>query len=635
MLCEKFSNSFYKKYIVKKYKPFPIASEREAWENLSNSKFHDARRNEILTAAEKLLKSPWPQLKASDYMRFIKDGNRILYETPYFMRRNNLGMLVLAECLEHKGRFLDEIINGIWEILGEPVWCVPAHANYIGDLRGDFLPEPGVEIVDLFTGVTGAVLGQTYILLKEELEAVSPALCKRLVKELASRVVEPVENENCPFRWLNNPVNNWSPWCASNVLMTALAVIDDQERLIVLIMKLQNTLDKFISSYKPDGGCNEGPSYWSVAAGSMLLFLETLNSITNDKAISIYEEPLIKNMGSYINTMHITHDWMFSIADCVAKMGGRNAIIYRYGERTGNKAMKELALFAFCSYGAVKSYSPLLDEKCALRVCGDFLTHTIRELFWLPDNFMQSTISKELYSVLPDLQIMVARESEDPENGLVLCIKAGSNAESHNHNDVGQFEIFCDGIPVVIDLGTGEYTRKTFSENRYEIWYLGAEGHNVPQINGQVQREGDYYARDVRFDNSAEASSMTMDITRVYSETVGIKSLVRRAELDSKNGIAAISDTIKIYDDQLRVVLPIYFYLKPQVIDNSLLITLPGGVLRIELENAKVKEIQEIKLKDAKLIKSWGNKIYKVGLCCGSDNGECSYSIKFSKGVSA
>ena len=42
---------------------------------------------------------------------------------------------------------------------------------------------------------------------------------------------------------------------------------------------------------------------------------------------------------------------------------------------------------------------------------------------------------------------------------MYLSAKGGNNGESHNHNDVGSFVLYCDGKPAVIDVGTGVYEK--------------------------------------------------------------------------------------------------------------------------------------------------------------------------------
>lgn len=82
---------------------------------------------------------------------------------------------------------------------------------------------------------------------------------------------------------------------------------------------------------------------------------------------------------------------------------------------------------------------------------------------------------------------MAARMEDGSDKGLYLSAKGGNNGESHNHNDVGSFVLYCDGKPVVIDIGTGVYEKKTFSPQRYEIPQMQSLYHNLPIIGGEGQ----------------------------------------------------------------------------------------------------------------------------------------------------
>jgi hypothetical protein len=75
---------------------------------------------------------------------------------------------------------------------------------------------------------------------------------------------------------------------------------------------------------------------------------------------------------------------------------------------------------------------------------------------------------------------MTARTNNNP----FIASHGGNNAESHNHNDVGDFIIYADGAPVIIDAGKGTYMAITFSKNRYTLWYNTSPYHNVPLVNG-------------------------------------------------------------------------------------------------------------------------------------------------------
>ena len=47
-----------------------------------------------------------------------------------------LQRLILAECLEGKGRFVDDIANGVWLICEETFWGAPAHLGGAKGRRG-------------------------------------------------------------------------------------------------------------------------------------------------------------------------------------------------------------------------------------------------------------------------------------------------------------------------------------------------------------------------------------------------------------------------------------------------------------------------------------------------------------------
>ena len=69
------------------------------------------------------------------------------------------------------------------------------------------------------------------------------------------------------FAWIGlknaNPVNNWNPWINSNLLTCALLLDGDPARRARTVHKILTSVDRFLDGYHDDGGCDEGPSYWS------------------------------------------------------------------------------------------------------------------------------------------------------------------------------------------------------------------------------------------------------------------------------------------------------------------------------------------------------------------------------------
>ena len=105
-----------------RFHPFPTVSERAAWEALPA----DARAA-LLEAGERQLKTGWDVLPATLFLEYRRTGNRSHYQEVYDRRREKLQNLVIAECVEGKGRFADEIANGVWLTCEETFWGLPAH----------------------------------------------------------------------------------------------------------------------------------------------------------------------------------------------------------------------------------------------------------------------------------------------------------------------------------------------------------------------------------------------------------------------------------------------------------------------------------------------------------------------------
>ena len=76
------------------------------------------------------------------------------------------------------------------------------------------------------------------------------------------------------------------------------------------------------------------------------------------------------------------------------------------------------------------------------------------------------------------------------KNGFFVATKGGYNNESHNHNDAGTFSLYLNTTPIFIDAGVGTYTRQTFSSERYSIWTMQSNYHNLPMVNGVPQQFG-------------------------------------------------------------------------------------------------------------------------------------------------
>ena len=179
----------------KAFMPYPPLADRNAWETLRPS-----LKSELISQGETYLDFIAPPLSPTLFMNFCRTGNRVDYEAHYMTRRRALCSLVLAECVENKGRFIDDIINSIFTLCEESAWQLPAHNSYVRDTPNHLLPDSTRPVLDLFACETGALLAMTYYLIHPTLNEVSPVITKRMEHELNLRILTPYLD--CHFWWM-------------------------------------------------------------------------------------------------------------------------------------------------------------------------------------------------------------------------------------------------------------------------------------------------------------------------------------------------------------------------------------------------------------------------------------------------
>jgi hypothetical protein len=586
--------------------PYPKAGDLGGW-----AKVPEAVRTAHVRLAERSLGADWPAPKASVFLDFVRDGNRTRYEDASFGRRVRLADAVLAEAVEAKGRFVDEIVDGIWTICEESFWGVPAHVG--AQKRGPGLPDVTEPVVDLFAAETAMLLAWTDYLVGDALDRVSPLVRERIRLEIDRRVLGPCLDRD-DFWWMGfggRSVNNWNPWIVSNWLAAALLVEKDPSRRAASVHKALRCLDAFLASYPADGGCDEGPGYWDRAGGSLFDCLELLHGASAGK-IDVFDRPLVREIGRYIGRVHIAGPWAVNFADASAKPGGSASLIFRYGRAIGDRGL--------IGFGAWLAREQGLGTRAAAGSFG-VLGRTLPALFSLAELLgaePKEPLARDAW--FPELQVMAARSFEGSAKGLYLAAKGGHNDESHNHNDVGNFIVYADGEPVLIDVGVETYTAKTFSGRRYEIWTMQSAFHNLPTVGGVMQKDGrDFRARDVRYRADAARAELALDIAAAYPPEAGIASWLRRLVLE--RGRRVIVEDAYALDRALPVAWSFMSRRRPEAAGaGRIALVQPGAAeggrpLTLVYDGRTLEPaIETIEIEDARLRAAWGDRIYRIVL---------------------
>ncbi|WP_221031520.1 heparinase II/III domain-containing protein [Actomonas aquatica] len=608
------------------WQPYPVASDRAAWEAIPA----DLRAGWI-TAAETEIGKAWSALRATDFLAYKRDGKREPFQIERAERRRRLLKLVIAECMEGQGRFLDSIADGIWATCEETYWGVSAHVFM--QRAGNDLPDASEPTVDLFAAETASMLSWVSYLMGPQLDTVSPMLVKRIRYECERRVLEPCF-ERADFWWMGwdtqgHPINNWNPWIVSNWISTALLLEENPERRARHVEKAQRVMDIFINSYPEDGGCDEGPGYWGRAGASMFDALQWMHSASEGR-ISIFDEPLVHKMGRYIMSAHVVDDWYVNFADARAKFSPDGALIYNYGQAVDDPELSAFGVWVWQN----TDYEPAQEISMGRVLPQLFLARKL--------NGLQAAAPLLRDVWLPDLQFMVARDAGGTSDGLYLVAKGGHNDESHNHNDVGSFITYLDGEPLLIDAGPEAYNARTFSAERYEIWTMRSGWHNVPLINGAEEAAGRHHAASaLSYEANDERAIFGLELAGAYPESAGITSW--RREFDLERGEALrISDTYQLTAPSQPSEL---HYLTHRPVDVSQAGTVrigaaPGApaartaVLNYDASRLRA-EVESREVTDTRLRAMWGPEVHLIKLIEREVSATGAHTVEIRPAVAA
>lgn len=588
--------------------PFPKAEDREAWGSLSSE-----TRESVLRLADRYADYGWPVLRVSDYRAYWTSGDLSRLSLAYFERRSVLGILVIAECMEGEGKYFDQILNGIFAICEETTWVPPGHRSHWQEFdKEESIPSSKEFGVELSTVETARLLLWTRYLLGSKFDAISPRVNERIVRETKDRMLKPYL-EHDDYWWQGftpgERLNNWNPWCNGSVLAGFLLIEEDPDIRRAGIAKVMRSLDAFIAAYPIDGCCDEGPSYWSAAGGGLYECLELL-SLASQGRFDIFGEQNVKDIGAYMPKVHIHGEYYAAFADCDAKASPGGGSVYRCGLSAKEESLVRL--------GA--SLPPLGAPNT--RIWFNLYGYT-RDLFIEKERLSQGAHAPYLRDAWFHVtEVMTARQREGTEQGLYVAAKGGNNGESHNHNDVGSFLVFADGYPLLVDVGTEEYTAQTFSSRRYELWYLQSQYHNLPTVRGVLQREsGRYKARSVEYSQQGSRSELRMDIAEAYPEEAGIATWERSVRLD-RDGVPSVTvrDVFTMQDGVPAemfhsLVTPCEPVIKDEGSGEILLTYAPGkqALIRYEAEHLRAR-IERIDYMDSRLRRNWGDRMYRVVL---------------------
>jgi len=418
--------------------------------------------------------------------------------------------------------------------------------------------------IDLGARKFGLVLALADALLEDKLPA---DLRTKIDDQLRWRIVESYfksckGEDTIGNHWIK-ATSNWNSVCTSGTVFSTIVASENNDERIAAIGCALNSMVYYLSGFGADGYCSEGTGYWNYGFGHYLYLAEILNDYTGGK-INLFDfncPEKLKRVANFPENFQIHPGFYAPFSDGVTRVkGGSDNFAY---------------LMAAKYYGARKPAKFIPDESVQTLV-----GWAGADQFVAPDNAKTQLPD---YTYFDDFGIVISRGMQ--QQPFSIAIKAGHNAENHNHSDVGSYVLLWNEDYLAGDIGAPSYIAGAFSKDNpaRSSW-----GHPVPRIDNTLQSNGkEFCGKVLQAEFSKNADRVIMDIRPAY-EVSGLDTLLRTMNND-KTGAGTIS-----VKDEFSASKPLAFgtaittFSKYEIVDEQSLVLTSvehGMKMKVEIES--------------------------------------------------
>ena len=234
---------------------------------------------------------------------------------------------------------------------------------------------------------------------------------------------------------------------------------------------------------------------------------------------------------------------------------------------------------------------------------------------------------------LENSQLVVARSKDGSTDGFFFGVKGGYNDEFGNQNDAGNFVLYANGKPLIVDPGSSSKTSKAIGNDRYSVWSNQSAWHNLPTINGYMQAQGANY-RVIEMNESASDSKVEVSMSLMYAYNLAaeIKNWTRTYTFDRKSGLE-INDNFDLNSVKGETYVSFIAFSKPELKKPGLItFSLDGKKYEFEYKSAGFTvDIEEIKKEDEHYLSNWDSSLYRIILKPTSATRSGNWTYRFTK----
>ncbi len=287
--------------------------------------------------------------------------------------------------------------------------------------------------------------------------------------------------------------HNWNLVCNGGLIVGALAVLDEEPRTAHSILsQARESIRYGMSCFAPDGGWEEGPTYWNYATRYTAFALASLQSALND-------------------------DWGLTRAPGFARTGlfriyttGPTGLPFNFGD--SEPVIGSTAQMLWMARALNQPVYAAFESQQSERDPGVF------DLLWY------RPAERELIRQLPraatfrGVDVVSMRSDWNDPQATFVAFKGGSNEAHHGHLDLGTFVLDALGQRWALAMGADDYGLPGyFGEKRFSYYRTSTRGQNTLSLDNRNQ-ETQARAPIVAFSSERDRAFAVLDLSDAYRQ---------------------------------------------------------------------------------------------------------------------
>lgn len=314
--------------------------------------------------------------------------------------------------------------------------------------------------------------------------------------------------------------SNWNHISNSGCGIAAIALMDlYPEECSGLISNTLVSVELANENYAPDGGYQEGPSYWAYGTNYISYYMMALDHAMGTTygilsepgmAQTCYYRPYVTGTDENPSVPGVLRQWNYHDSGSGLISSG----MYMW-----YAAKLKDANIAGLRYREIQS---IVDAEVSPTTYG-FETANPYDLIYYDKDIFTDQINLPLDRYFEGIETVFMRSDWNDPNGIYTGLHAGKNNVNHGQMDAGNFIIEANGKRWFTDLGMDNYELPEYfwrgqSSGRYNYYRSRAEGHNTLVINPDKNADQQYNSDSpiIRYESLNSGCIAVADLSPAY-----------------------------------------------------------------------------------------------------------------------